>query len=146
MLIAVVFTLIDRDIVSYEWIIAGMIVGALIGAIAARQVQLTAMPQMVAIFNGFGGAASAVVAGAQILHQNDSGDVDTIVSVTVALSVLIGALTFTGSLIAFGKLQGIVATQPVLIPLRHAVTGILGIGAIAAAAIRTTGKTLASAA
>ena len=60
MLIAVVFTLIDRDIVSYEWIIAGLVVGALIGAIAARRVQLTAMPQMVAIFNGFGGAASAV--------------------------------------------------------------------------------------
>ncbi len=135
MLIAVVFTLIDRDIVSYEWIIVGMIVGALIGAIAARQVQLTAMPQMVAIFNGFGGAASALVAGAQILSQNDTGDVDYVVSVTVALSVLIGSLTFTGSLIAFGKLQGIVATQPVLIPLRHIVTGILGIGAIAMAAI-----------
>ena len=79
MLIAVVFTVIDQDIVSYEWIIVGLIVGALIGAIAARQVQLTAMPQMVAIFNGFGGAASAVVAGAQILSQNDTGDVDTVV-------------------------------------------------------------------
>ena len=135
MLIAVVFTLIDRDIVSYEWIIVGMVVGALIGAIAARQVQLTAMPQMVAIFNGFGGAASALVAGAQILSQNDKGDVDPVVSVTVALSVLIGSLTFTGSLIAFGKLQGIVATQPVLIPLRHVVTAILGIGAVTMAAI-----------
>ena len=135
MLIAVVFTLIDRDIVSYEWIIAGMIVGALIGVVAARRVQLTAMPQMVAIFNGFGGAASALVAGAQILSHNDTGDVDHIVSVTVALSVLIGSVTFTGSLIAFGKLQGIVATQPVLIPLRHAVTGVLGAGAIAMAAI-----------
>ena len=134
MLIAVVFTLIDRDIVSYEWIIVGLVVGALIGAIAARQVQLTAMPQMVAIFNGFGGAASAVVAAAQIIDQNDSGDVDRVVSVTVALSVLIGSLTFTGSLIAFGKLQGIVATQPVLIPLRHVITVILGIGAIAMAA------------
>ena len=135
MLIAVVFTLIDRDIVSYEWIIVGLVVGALIGAIAARQVQLTAMPQMVAIFNGFGGAASAVVAGAQILSQNDTGDVDPVVRVTVALSVLIGSLTFTGSLIAFGKLQGIVATQPVLIPLRHAITAVLGVGAIALAAI-----------
>ena len=135
MLIAVVFTVIGRDIVSYEWIIVGLILGALIGAIAARRVQLTAMPQMVAIFNGFGGAASAVVAGAQILSQNDSGDVDTVVSVTVALSVLIGSLTFTGSLIAFGKLQGIVATQPVLIPLRHVVNVVLGLGALAMAAI-----------
>ena len=83
------------------------------------------MPQMVAIFNGFGGAASAVVAAAQILSQNDTGDVDTVVSVTVALSVLIGSLTLTGSLIAFGKVAGIVATQPVLIPLRHVVNVVL---------------------
>ncbi len=135
MLIAVVFTLIDREIVSFEWIIAGLAVGALIGAIAAHQVQLTAMPQMVAIFNGFGGAASAVVATAQIVSQNDTGDVDPVVSVTVALSVLIGSLTLTGSLIAFGKLQGIIATQPVLIPLRHLINVVLGIGAIAMAAI-----------
>ena len=135
MLIAVVFTVIDRDIVSYEWIIIGLVVGALIGAIAARQVQLTAMPQMVAIFNGFGGAASAVVAAAQILHQNDSGDVDPVVSVTVALSVLIGSLTLTGSLVAFGKLQGVVATQPVLIPLRHVVNVLLGVGGVATAAL-----------
>ncbi|MXX91838.1 MAG: NAD(P)(+) transhydrogenase (Re/Si-specific) subunit beta [Chloroflexi bacterium] len=135
MLIAIVFTVIDRDIVSYEWIIVGFIVGALLGAIAARQVQLTAMPQMVAIFNGFGGAASAVVAAAQILSQNDTRDVDTVVSVTVALSVLIGSLTLTGSLIAFGKLQGIVATQPVLIPLRHVVNVVLAIAGIAMAGL-----------
>jgi NAD(P) transhydrogenase subunit beta len=134
MLIAVVFTVADRDIVSYEWIIIGLIVGALIGAIAARRVQLTAMPQMVALFNGFGGAASAVVAAAQLLSQNDIGDVDAVVGVTVALSVMIGSLTFTGSLIAFGKLQGIVATQPVLIPLRHIVNAVFGIGGIALAA------------
>ena len=135
MLIAVVFTVIDRDIVRYEWIIVGLIIGALIGVTAARRVQLTAMPQMVAIFNGFGGAASAVVAGAQILSRNDTGDVDPVVSVTVALSVLIGSLTLTGSLIAFGKLQGIVATQPVLIPLRHVVNAVLAIGGLAMAAL-----------
>ena len=135
MLIAVIFTVIDRDIVSYEWIIVGLVVGALIGAIAARQVQLTAMPQMVAIFNGFGGAASAIVAAAEILHQNDIGNVDPVVSVTVALSVLIGSLTLTGSLIAFGKLQGIIATQPVLIPLRHLLNAVLGVGGLAMAAL-----------
>ena len=135
MLIAVIFTVIDRDIVSYEWIIVGLVVGALIGAIVARQVQLTAMPQMVAIFNGFGGAASAIVAAAEILHQNDIGNVDPVVSVTVALSVLIGSLTLTGSLIAFGKLQGIIATQPVLIPLRHLLNAVLGVGGLAMAAL-----------
>ncbi len=135
MLIAVVFTLLNRNIVSFEWIIAGLIVGSLIGAIAARQVQLTAMPQMVAIFNGFGGAASAVVAAAQIVSQNDTGNVDPVVSVTVGLSVLIGSLTLTGSLIAFGKLQGIVATQPVLLPMRHVIVVLLAIGALVMAGL-----------
>ncbi len=135
MLIAVVFTLIDREIVSYEWIIAGLVIGAIVGSIAARQVQLTAMPQMVAIFNGLGGAASAVVASAQIVSQNDVGTVDEIGSITVAVSVIIGSLTFTGSLIAFGKLQGIVATQPLLMPLRHVIVGLLGIAALAIAGV-----------
>ena len=135
MLIAVVFTLIDRDIISYEWIILGLILGALIGTIAARRVQLTAMPQMVAIFNGLGGVSSAIVAAAQLLSQNDINDTNPVISVTVALSVLIGSLTFTGSLIAFGKLQGVVATQPVLLPLRHVINVVLGFGGLAMAVV-----------
>ena len=67
--------------------------------------------------------------------RNDTGDVEPVVSVTVALSVLIGSLTLTGSLIAFGKLQGIVATQPVLIPLRHVITALLVIGGLAMAGL-----------
>ena len=136
MLIAVAVTLIDRDIVRYEWIIAGVIIGALIGAVAARQVQLTAMPQMVAVFNGFGGAASAIVAAAELIRLNKDSDVDDvnlIVSITVAASIIIGSITLTGSLIAFGKLQGLVATQPVLIPGRHILNAIISIATIAMA-------------
>lgn len=133
MFIAVAVTLIDRDIVRYEWIIIGVIIGALIGIVAARQVQLTAMPQMVAIFNGFGGAASAIVAAAEIIRLNNNSDVNLIVSITVAASIIIGSITLTGSLIAFGKLQGIVATQPVLIPGRHILNAIISIATIAMA-------------
>ena len=134
MLIAIVVTLLDRDIVRFEWIIVGVIVGALIGAVAARQVQLTAMPQMVAIFNGFGGAASALVAGSELLRLNASDvDVTHIVSVTVAASVIIGSLTFTGSLVAFGKLQGLVASQPLLVPGRHVLNAVLAVAVLAMA-------------
>lgn len=132
MLIAVVVTLINQDIVRYEWIIVGVIIGALIGIVAARKVQLTAMPQMVAVFNGFGGAASAIVAAAEIIRLNNS-DVNLIVPITVAASIIIGSITLTGSLIAFGKLQGIVATQPVLIPGRHILNTIISIATIAMA-------------
>ena len=66
MLLAVVVTLFDRDIVDFEYIIAGIVVGAAIGAVLARTIKLTAMPQLVAIFNGFGGAASAVVAASEL--------------------------------------------------------------------------------
>ena len=136
MLIAVIVTLLDRRIVSPEWIIIGIIVGTAIGIASARLVQLTAMPQMVAIFNGFGGAASAIVAGAELLHVNSLGyGTNPIASATIAGSIIIGSLTFTGSMIAFGKLQGIVATQPVLIPGRHVVNGALLVAALAIAVV-----------
>ena len=73
MFIAVVATLFDREIVSYEWIAAGIVVGAIIGAFLARRVQMTEMPEMVAVFNGFGGAASALLAGGELKRLYDSG-------------------------------------------------------------------------
>ncbi len=134
MLIAVVVTLLDRNIVDFTWIIAGMIAGALIGAVLARTVQMTAMPQMVAVFNGFGGAASAIVAAAELIRLNDLGlEVNPDVSITVMASTIIGAVTLTGSLIAFGKLQGFVPTRPVLLPGRNILSGALLIAALALA-------------
>ena len=136
MLIAVVVTLLDQRIVGPQWIIIGIVLGTAIGLASARLVQLTAMPQMVAIFNGFGGAASAMVAGAELLHVNKDGDgTNAIAAATIAGSIIIGSLTFTGSMIAFGKLQGIVATQPVLIPGRHIINGVLAVAALAVAVV-----------
>jgi NAD(P) transhydrogenase subunit beta len=111
MLIAVVVTLIGGG-VSW-WIIgAGLAVGAAVGAVAALRVKMTAMPQMVAIFNGFGGLASALVAGAEYLRA-DAPALSTKTMVSMILSVLIGAVAFTGSLVAFAKLQEIVRGSPI---------------------------------
>ena len=119
MLIAVVVTLIDREVLDYAQIGAGMIVGAAAGAVLARTIKMTAMPQMVAIFNGLGGGASALVASGEF-HKLTSGPtaaIETDVGVTIMLGTFIGAVTLSGSLIAFGKLQGIVTSNAVNSPI-----------------------------
>ena len=119
MLIAVVVTLIDREALDYAQVGAGMIVGAAAGAVLARTIKMTAMPQMVAIFNGLGGGASALVASGEF-HKLTSGSttaIETDVGVTIMLGTFIGAVTLSGSLIAFGKLQGIVTSNAVNSPI-----------------------------
>jgi NAD(P) transhydrogenase subunit beta len=123
MLMAVVITLIDRDIVRIEWIVAGVIIGAAIGAVMAKRVQMTAMPQLVAVFNGFGGAASALVAAEELVRER--GGIEEITGITIMASAIIGAVTLSGSFIAFGKLQGIVSQRPVLLPARNYVNAVL---------------------
>jgi H+-translocating NAD(P) transhydrogenase subunit beta len=115
MLLAIVVTLFDRAIVSYSVIVAGIAVGAAIGLWMARSVQMTSMPQMVALLNGFGGAASLTVGSAEFLRSELAGQVlPADVSVTVQLAVLIGAVTFTGSLVAFAKLQELMTGRPIM--------------------------------
>ncbi|MCK4907460.1 MAG: NAD(P)(+) transhydrogenase (Re/Si-specific) subunit beta [Spirochaetes bacterium] len=111
MLIAVVVTLLSKKIISYEWIIVGIASGSLIGAFVARLVSMSQMPQMVALFNGFGGIASLLV-GWAIYHFSPGSDAVTTVS--IFLSVLIGGVTFTGSLIAWGKLSEKISGKPFL--------------------------------
>lgn len=110
MLIAIVVTLLDRSILDYRWILLGIVIGGIIGALAARMVAMTAMPEMVALFNGFGGLASLLVGFAALF----TGTVTTFIIVTVLLSVFIGGLTFTGSLIAYGKLSTRLPGRPIL--------------------------------
>jgi NAD(P) transhydrogenase subunit beta len=110
MFIAVVVTLFNQGILEYQWILLGIVLGGIIGAAAARTVAMTAMPEMVAIFNGFGGLASLLV-GWAALYSNGS---TTFTIVTIILSVLIGGVTFTGSVIAWGKLSGKMDGKPVL--------------------------------
>ncbi len=117
MLIAVVVTLLHWEILSFLWIVVGVVLGSSVGLILARTVKMTAMPQMVALLNGFGGGASALVAGDEYLRFA-AGEIAPALDVqaTIMLSVLIGAVTFSGSLIAFGKLQEIVSGRTVMLP------------------------------
>ncbi|GAB1262148.1 NAD(P)(+) transhydrogenase (Re/Si-specific) subunit beta [Aurantivibrio plasticivorans] len=108
MLIAVVVTLTDQAIVDFQWIAIGLVVGAIIGALAARMVAMTSMPEMVAIFNGFGGLASLLVGWAAF-----TTDSSAFVLITIFLSILIGGVTFTGSILAWGKLSERVTGRPV---------------------------------
>jgi len=101
MFIAVVAGLTAEGIVSYEYILGGIIVGSIIGTLAARLVEMTVMPEMVALFNGSGGIASLLVGWGTLY----SGDIGTFTAVTVLLAILIGGITFTGSLIAYCKLS-----------------------------------------
>ena len=111
MLLAVVITLAAQGVVNYPVIIVGFIVGGAIGVYAARKVPMTGMPEMVALFNGSGGLASAVVAMAEYWRKDlDTHLVDA--RVTIALTLLIGMVTCTGSLIALLKLRG----QPAGVP------------------------------
>lgn len=123
MLIAIVATLFDQEILSYELVAAGLLVGTLIGLVLALKVQMTGMPQMVALLNGFGGGASLLVASGDF--YSSGGDSEPFIATTIFLSVLIGGVTFTGSLIAFGKLQGIVTEKSVMYPGQHAVNAFL---------------------
>jgi len=131
MLAAVLITLIDAD-VSWWVIGAGVALGGLVGAAAALRVKMTAMPQMVAVFNGFGGLASALVAGAEYL-RGDASLFSTETMVSIIVSVLIGSVTFTGSLVAFAKLQEIMRGAPFTYPGQRAVNlavalAVLGLG------------------
>ena len=111
MLIAIIATLISYDQLDYKIIFIGIAIGAIIGSVFAIKVEMTQMPQMVAIFNGFGGAASALVAAAEYL---DLSQPSAFTLTTIILSIFIGTLTFTGSFIAFGKLQGFISGQPIV--------------------------------
>ena len=125
MLVATIVTLVDQEIIDWPTIIAGLAVGGAVGAVLAVRVQMTAIPQLVAAFNGFGGAASALVALAAITETEATLSVET--GITVVLSIAIGTITFAGSFVAFGKLQGIVTGRPVSFPAGHLVNAMLAV-------------------
>ncbi len=127
MLLAVVVTLLANGL-SYQWILLGAVVGGLVGGIAAVRVQMTQMPEMVALFNGFGGGASVLVAGAAFMITRDP---DAQTTISTGLSGLIGAVTFTGSLIAFGKLAEILPGGQIGFPGMKVFNGLLGLAALA---------------
>ncbi len=140
MLLAVVGTLVELGHIDYRWILAGLAVGSAIGAVVAARVPMTSMPELVALLNGFGGAASTLVAlSVYWVDVVEPGRVGTAASVmggagaaTAVLSVLIGTVTFSGSLVAFGKLKGTLSGNPVLLPGRHVLNVLLLLGTLGA--------------
>ena len=130
MLVAIVSALLDQGIVQYEYILGGMIVGGAIGAIAARTVAMTSMPEMVALFNGVGGAASGLVGVAALSIAEGS-----FTYITIILSILIGGVTFTGSLVAYGKLSETIGSGAMTFGGQKFVNGLIVIGILASAAM-----------
>ena len=136
MLLAVVATLLDQQIITFQLIIIGLVVGGAIGTYLALTVEMTAMPQMVAAFNGFGGGASALVAATALLTPGDFAHVPPIqLYVATAASGLIGAATFTGSMVAWGKLQGVLRWQPKSDSLQKTINGTLFVASMALGAL-----------
>ncbi|TGL13139.1 NAD(P)(+) transhydrogenase (Re/Si-specific) subunit beta [Leptospira levettii] len=132
MLIAVVATLFDREILSYEWIAVGVLIGSVIGIILAIKIQMTAMPQLVAVLNGFGGIASVFVAGAalQLSIPKYATAVNYQEIVSIVFSAIVGGITFSGSFIAFGKLQGFITEKAVRYPGDQLVKILVGLTAV----------------
>jgi NAD(P) transhydrogenase subunit beta len=134
MLLAIIATLFVSGIKDYSVIIIGMIIGSALGAVMAYTVKMTAMPQMVGILNGFGGGASALVAAAEFFkYVADPSALTLDVSISIMLAMIVGAITFSGSMIAAGKLQGIVNERPITYQFQNIINLIFFLTIVAAA-------------
>jgi H+-translocating NAD(P) transhydrogenase subunit beta len=132
MLVAIVVTFLQDSVMSYWEIAAGMVVGGAFGWVAARKVRMTAMPQMVALFNGVGGGAAALIALAEFHNRApDPGTLKTDISIAIMLSAVIGSISFAGSMVAFAKLQELIGGRPIVYPGQQIVNGLLFAGVLA---------------
>lgn len=142
MFLAIAATLFDQQVLTFQWIIIGSIIGSLVGIILAVKTPMTGMPQMVGMLNGFGGGASTLVALSEYFKKNPNYPVDQGLvfnlpvdqGIAIILSLLIGGVTFTGSMIAFGKLQGIVTGKVVKYPFQHPLNALLALFVLGAGA------------
>jgi len=141
MAIAVVATLLIPSVGDYGLIALGIAIGTIVGVPAARQVKMTAMPQMVALFNGVGGGAVALISWAEYRHYLGHGgnpELDTLIPILFA--AIIGSISFWGSNIAFGKLQEVIPGKPITVPGQQVVNALLLLAAVAAAIAIATGS------
>ena len=129
MLIAVAVTLFNAEILSFTWILVAALAGGIIGAVAAQKVEMTSMPEMVALFNGTGGSASLLVGWAALYNTGNT----TFTDVTIVLSILIGGMTFTGSILAWGKLSEVMASRAIVFGAQRIFNGLLVVAIIACA-------------
>jgi len=140
MLLAVVVTLADKNILGYAWIIGGVVVGSVIGLIFAKKVQMTGMPELVALFNGLGGLASVFVGWAEFdriremgweAYLTDKPATPTFILVAIFLAIIIGSITFTGSIVAYLKLSGKMGGSAINFPGQKLINGLIFLAAIA---------------
>jgi NAD(P) transhydrogenase subunit beta len=125
MLAAVVGTLLHNDIISYQWILIGLVAGSAIGTMMGLWIPMTKMPERIALSHAFGGIAVALVGVVEYLEHLELMRDSTLHITATGLEVALGALTFTGSLMAFGKLQGIITGRPITYPGQNAGNGLL---------------------
>jgi H+-translocating NAD(P) transhydrogenase subunit beta len=136
MAIAVGFTFAIEGLERYWLIVAGMAVGTVIGVVSARAVRMTAMPQMVALFNGVGGGAAALIAAAEYHSRaGDPGRLPGELLIGILFSAVVGSVSFWGSLVAFGKLQELVPGRPILAPAQNLAVALLALTLLAAIAL-----------
>ncbi|MFZ1016383.1 MAG: NAD(P)(+) transhydrogenase (Re/Si-specific) subunit beta [Candidatus Cybelea sp.] len=133
MAIALAGILVRTQAAGWESVVAGVLIGGLVGIYAALKVKMTAMPQMVALYNGAGGGAAALISTVQYFVAVPNGGLNGVVSVSLVLSAIIGAISFAGSIIAFLKLQEVMTGRPITYPGQQIVNGavlltILGLG------------------
>ncbi|MBL4615925.1 MAG: NAD(P)(+) transhydrogenase (Re/Si-specific) subunit beta, partial [Magnetovibrio sp.] len=130
MVIAIGTTLVDPNVVSYPLIIVGLLIGGSIGTVVALKIKMTALPQLVAAFRSLVGLAAVLVATAALFNPSAyglglPGEIPVASLVEMGLGTVIGAITFSGSIIAFAKLQGVMSGNPITFPMQHPVNGII---------------------
>ncbi|MGB5453683.1 MAG: NAD(P)(+) transhydrogenase (Re/Si-specific) subunit beta [Sedimenticolaceae bacterium] len=131
MALAVAATLLGSEVQSYGFIIAGVVLGGLIGAVLALRIQMTAMPQLVAALHSFVGLAAVLVAVGTFLNKKDAGLLDAVLMGELSAGAIIGAITFTGSVVAFGKLQGLISGKPVKFAMQHQLNAVIALLTVA---------------
>ena len=131
MIIAIVATVLSDEVSAYALLITLMVAGGAVGYLVATRVQMTEMPELVAILHSFVGLAAVLIGFASYLEGVPYKGVELIIhDVEIYLGILIGAVTFTGSVIAFGKLKGVISGKPILLPGRHWINLMLGIACV----------------
>ncbi|MEW6060669.1 MAG: NAD(P)(+) transhydrogenase (Re/Si-specific) subunit beta [Bacteroidota bacterium] len=137
MLLAIIGTLIHYHVVDWSYIIIGMLIGTIVGATLARIVKMTEMPQMVALLNGYGGLASLLVGFAEynrqymnVLNPNIIQSIDLYTAITTSLTVVVGGLTFSGSVVAWAKLKEVITGRPILFKGQQIVNAVIVLGVV----------------
>jgi NAD(P) transhydrogenase subunit beta len=126
MLLAIVVTLFNQGL-DYKWIVLGIVIGSTIGLVAAYKVEMTSMPEMVALFNGFGGISSLLLAWGEY-HQHP--ELSVFIGIVASLSAFIGGITFSGSMIAFGKLSEKIPSKAIIFGGQHIINAVILVAAL----------------